>query len=150
MISLSAHLSLNWEKSISTLLTNLPESPFTPGHLSILNNSSSRTVSVTIIHGIFVIFITESKSKRCMKINSLLYCSINCCCLNNASKSFKDTATFSFPKRFAASCANENISGLEKFNITRFTPAYKICFTSSSRFMFPPAIIGMGMTLFIF
>ena len=139
----SEHSFLNSTKSICGWLTYFPESPFTPGHLSILNNSGFSSVSVTITHGISVTSITELRSRRCMNTISLEYSSIRCWCLKSASKSFSDTAIFSFPKRFAASSTAFALSGLEKFSIARFAPAYKIFFTSSCRLILPPATIGI-------
>ena len=119
-------------------------------HFKIFKISSCSMVSVRTTHGISVIFITESRSRRCMKIISELNLSIRCCCLNKASKSFKDTAIRSFPNRLDTSSISSNDSGLEKFRIARFAPVYRIFFTSSCLRTFPPATIGILMARFTF
>ena len=143
LIPSSVHLSLNATQSISVRLTYLPESPRTPGHFKILNNSDSSSVSVMITHGTSVTFIMEFRSSLCIKISWLQLSSIN------ASKSFNDTASFSFPNLFAASSISLTLSGLEKFSIARFAPVYRIFLISSWRLILPPAIIGILITRLI-
>ena len=50
----------------------------TSGHFKILNNSGFSSVSVRITHGISVTFITELRSRRCMKMISLVKSSMIC------------------------------------------------------------------------
>ena len=123
LIPARIHTSLKSLKSISTLLINIPDTPFTPLLFKIRNISLSSIVSVTTTHGISVTFTTEFRSRRCMNTISGLYCSIKCCCLKSVSKSFKDTAIFSFPKRKETSLIKSMETFFEKFNIARFTPA---------------------------
>ena len=122
-IPFSTQISLNALKSIFNRLIKRPETPLTPSLLRILRISLSSMVSVTTTHWISVTFTTELRSSRCIKIISVLYSSIRCCCLNSASKSFSETAIRSLPNLWETSLISSIESGFEKFSMARLAPA---------------------------
>ncbi len=77
-----------------------PDTSFTPSLFKILRISFLSIVSGDNHTLRFCNIYNRIQIQSMHKYHLCTICFIRCCCLNNASKSFNDTAILSFPKRF--------------------------------------------------